>query len=219
MMKIIAITDIHGRYDNLSKLANEMREVDVVLLCGDVTNFGTALEAKTIIDVIKRFNENVLVVPGNCDPMDVGEYMVDAGISLHERLVLINGVCFVGVGGSVPCPSRTPNEVGEQQLAASLRKSVESMKPGRPLVLVSHQPACLTAVDIAGGSRHVGSQAIRDFIEEYEPILAFSGHIHESVGVDYIGKTRLVNPGPLVCGGYARATVGETVEELEICQI
>jgi len=36
------------------------------------------------------------------------------------------------------------------------------------------------------------------------------------VGTDTIGKTKLVNPGPLRNGGYAYAEIGDEVEVLEI---
>ena len=38
----------------------------------------------------------------------------------------------------------------------------------------------------------------------------FCGHIHEARGIDYIGDTRIVNPGPVSAGHYAVFDVGET---------
>jgi Icc-related predicted phosphoesterase len=48
--------------------------------------------------------------------------------------------------------------------------------------------------------QHVGSRAIRRFVEEHGPRLVLSGHIHESPRVsgawrDRIGPTDVVNPG------------------------
>ncbi len=203
----------------IDSLAKPLGEADLVLIAGDITNFGTAQDCAKIINAIKRFNENILAVPGNCDQCEVQRYLERENISLHERVVEMDGLCFVGVGGSVPCPSRTPNEVGEQQLNAGLQRAVENLAPEKKLVLLSHQPACMTDVDIAHNSRHVGSQSIRNFIEHYQPVLAVSGHIHESIGTDSIGTTRLVNPGPLASGNYAWITITDKIEELEICRI
>ena len=36
---------------------------------------------------------------------------------------------------------------------------------------------------------HVGSQGVRDVIEEHQPMMGLHGHIHESSGFTYIGKT------------------------------
>ena len=51
-----------------------------------------------------------------------------------------------------------------------------------------------------GANTHVGSRAIRAFIERHQPPLVLAGHIHESPRVsssyrDTIGATVAVNPG------------------------
>ncbi|GAI38384.1 unnamed protein product, partial [marine sediment metagenome] len=45
------------------------------------------------------------------------------------------------------------------------------------------------------GMKHVGSVAVRRFIEKYQPLATLHGHVHESAGVGKIGKTICVNPG------------------------
>ncbi len=54
---------------------------------------------------------------------------------------------------------------------------------------------------------HVGSRAVRAFIEAVQPLVCFTGHIHGGVGIDTIGVTRIVNPEPLSSGGYAYAEI------------
>ena len=79
------------------------------------------------------------------------------------------------------------------------------------MVLVTHQPAWGTDVDLQASTRHVGSRSVRLFIEDYQPILAVSGHIHEAYGTDLIGSTLLVNPGPFRNGRYATIDIdGDT---------
>jgi len=41
----------------------------------------------------------------------------------------------------------------------------------------------------------VGSTGVRRAIEEFQPMAALHGHIHESAGVNRIGRTLCVNPG------------------------
>jgi len=65
----------------------------------------------------------------------------------------------------------------------------------------------------------VGSVAVRLFIEKYQPKICFTGHIHESVGVDKIGDTHIINPGMLNRGCFAYAEIGENVDTLEIRRI
>jgi Icc-related predicted phosphoesterase len=67
-------------------------------------------------------------------------------------------------------------------------------------VFVLHSPPRGTRCDMIGADLHVGSRAIRRFVETVEPPLVLSGHIHESPRVssayrDSIGRTVVVNPG------------------------
>ena len=60
--------------------------------------------------------------------------------------------------------------------------------------------------------QHVGSTALRSFIDERQPTLVFCGHIHEGRGIDRLGATTVVNCGTAYEGYYALAEIGETVE-------
>lgn len=73
---------------------------------------------------------------------------------------------------------------------------------GRPdeTVYVLHSPPQGTRCDMIGAGVHVGSRAIRRFVERHQPPLVLAGHIHESPRVsssyhDTIGRTVAVNPG------------------------
>jgi hypothetical protein len=48
---------------------------------------------------------------------------------------------------------------------------------------------------------------VRNYVETRTPMLVLSGHVHESRGVDNIGGTTVVNPGPLMEGNYAEVTL------------
>ena len=67
-------------------------------------------------------------------------------------------------------------------------------------IYVTHTPPYNTALDIIFDGRHVGSKALRSFIEKTQPPLTLHGHIHESPSrsgriFDRIGNTICVNPG------------------------
>ena len=50
-------------------------------------------------------------------------------------------------------------------------------------ILVSHCPPFGTALDMILDGRHVGSMAIRDYIEKKKPYVTLHGHLHETVEV------------------------------------
>ena len=40
-----------------------------------------------------------------------------------------------------------------------------------------------------------GSKAVRDFIEQHQPLLGLHGHVHESKAAEKLGRTLCINPG------------------------
>ncbi|MFI5370105.1 MAG: metallophosphoesterase [Candidatus Eisenbacteria bacterium] len=93
-------------------------------------------------------------------------------------------------------------------IAGALAGLATRTTPGET-VFVMHGPPHGTRCDVIGSGAHVGSRALRRFIETHQPPLVLGGHIHESPRVsssyrDTIGRTVVVNPGqfgtPRVCG-------------------
>ena len=58
-----------------------------------------------------------------------------------------------------------------------------------------------------------------DGIEEYEPALAVSGHIHEARAIDNIGPSTLINPGPFKDGFYGICEINGTVKSCELKEL
>jgi len=216
-MVILGLSDIHGSRSSIETLLGRAGQADVILLVGDFTHFGGEREARRIVDAVRPHCSHVFAVPGNCDRPEAGGYLDQEGLSLHGRGVLLDGVAFVGVGKSLPCPGTTPNETTEDGLRASLDQATSQLLDGPPTVLVAHQPPYDTLNDVVHSGAHVGSHAIRSFIELHQPLICFTGHIHEGAGIDSIGETKVINPGPLDLGRYAYAEVsGNKLEALEV---
>ena len=84
-------------------------------------------------------------------------------------------------------------------IADSLAALAGACAPAATL-FVLHSPARGTRCDLVQGGHHVGSRAIRRFVEERQPPLVLSGHIHESPRVsgawrDTLGRSLVVHPG------------------------
>jgi len=206
-MDILAISDLHNKVGNISAISKELAKADIVLIAGDITNFGGGKHARQMISEIQKYNDNILAVPGNCDPPSVDKYLTSKNLSLHCNLVELDGIKFMGLGGSIP----TASPDGEENFGISLAALEKQLSPGDRSILVTHQPAHGTKLDSVDGSRHSGCMAIRDFIVKNQPILAVSGHIHEAIGIDTIGQTTLINPGPISRGTYGYITIGDRV--------
>jgi Icc-related predicted phosphoesterase len=96
-------------------------------------------------------------------------------------------------------PHRFDPERRTPTIAQALEELAERA-PAADIILVLHSPPRDTRCDMIGARRHVGSRAIRRFIERHQPPLVLAGHIHESPRVsssyhDTIGRSRVVNPG------------------------
>jgi len=215
-MIIVGVADIHGDMRVLDRMEAELTAADVVILAGDITSFGNRKDVESVIRAFRARCKFLLAVSGNCDPPAVDEYIDEIGIGLHGKNRTIEGVVFVGLGGSLPCVGHTPNEYTEGQLERMLERGADGILPDVPMVLISHEPPYNTAIDNARCGGHVGSVSVRTFIEQYQPLLCISGHIHESRAIDAIGPTRIVNPGPLRDGKYVYAEVTGKLEVLEI---
>ena len=68
----------------------------------------------------------------------------------------------------------------------------------------------------------VGSRAVRNFIEETQPLLAICGHVHEGRGSTKLGATVCVNPGSLYTNGILLGCVvniqGEQIRSIEFTE-
>lgn len=84
------------------------------------------------------------------------------------------------------------------------------------MILVAHQPPRDTVNDVIHGGIHVGSIAVREFIEDQQPLACLTAHIHEGTGIDTIGRTKVVNPGPVRDGRYAYLALGREEPLVEI---
>ena len=138
-----------------------------------------------------------LAFPGNCDPDGVIAAIEGSkAILLHGKKKEVQGITFVGFGGSNTTPFGTPMEFSEDEIFSALD---DIMMGG--VVLAVHAPP-KGHVDRTSSKSDLGSRAIADIVEKYSPKLVVSAHIHESRGVEKDDRTVFVNPGP-ASRGYA----------------
>ncbi|MBF6569770.1 MAG: metallophosphoesterase family protein [Candidatus Binataceae bacterium] len=205
-MKIVSFGDVHMATRNLDRMTGVMRDTDLVIVSGDLTNFGGNEDARKVIDDVRRACPHVLALPGNLDRREVIPFLDQQGVALHGKGVVINGVGIFGCGGSNITPFGTPTELTEDEIYQTLRSGYEQVKEHSPLLMICHTPPYDTKCDRILSGRPVGSIGARRFIEEVGPAVCISGHVHESAGVDRIGSTTVLNAGPFKDGGYIVVT-------------
>jgi Icc-related predicted phosphoesterase len=216
-MKIISFGDVHMATRNLERMGEVMRDCDLVIVSGDLTNFGGPDDARKVLTDVRRACSSVLALPGNLDQLEVIPFLEEDGVALHGKGLTIGGIGIFGCGGSNITPFGTPMELSEDEIYAILRAGYEAVRDVRPLLMICHTPPFGTKCDRIMSGKPVGSTAARRFIEEVKPEVCISGHIHESAGVDEIGSTKILNAGPFKGGGYivVRAEGGRLDARLE----
>ncbi|MTK64989.1 MAG: metallophosphoesterase [Methanobacterium sp.] len=212
-MKIVAFSDIHGKYGKIMDFLKN-NEVDLVILTGDITHFGPSELAGEILNEIASFDVPVLAIPGNCDPAEMyGKLDNSNAINIHGRSVTVKDIGICGFGGSNPTPFNTPLEFEEVEIYDQARKALEEVKDCKITLFVTHAPPADTKADVLPSGDHVGSESLRKVIEELQPTVNVCGHIHEARSKDTIGKTEVINPGMISKGHACLINIDDSDEE------
>lgn len=184
--------------------------VDAILVCGDVTHFGDAAQAGQLLKPLAD-NSPTLFIPGNCDPEVLTTISILKGaVNLHGRCRIVHEAAFLGVGGSSPTPFHSNLELTDAQIR-DVAAAAFTQLDRDAFIFLSHSPPVDTLVDVTNRGVHAGSSALRRFIEERQPVLVACGHVHEARGVDRIGRSIILNPGPACHRRYAVVTLRDEV--------
>ena len=153
------------------------------------------------------------VMLGNDDEPALREVLAASSfvVDCEDRAVeLGEGFQMLSCGFANPTPWHSPREMPEEELQRHLEQLAGQLEEPSRSVFNLHVPPIRTPIDTApmvdenlspvirGGSIMMGpagSQAVRNVIERYQPLIALHGHIHESRGTVKIGKTICINPG------------------------
>jgi len=209
-MNILALTDIHGSY---KKAADIIRTVsaDIVLIGGDLTTVGSVREVEQALKEFSAITNKLLCVAGNMDLPEHDDLFTRLGLSINGRGVMIDDVGFFGVSGGPYSPLHTPYELSEEEISRRIEAGYGNIQQSRVKVFVPHAPPYATKVDIIHSGLHVGSAAVRDFIDREKPDVVICGHIHEARGLDSIGRTQIANCGPAASGYFTTIEINNEI--------
>jgi uncharacterized protein len=151
------------------------------------------------------------VCPGNDDQLEVDEVIANAKtVELGEGRVLeLDHYQMASSGWANRTPWDTYREEDEDQLAERIdRMAAQVTNPPELTIFSLHCPPYGTGLDDAPeltaemdlkdaghAVKPVGSTAVREALERYQPALGLHGHIHEARGTKRLGRTLCINPG------------------------
>lgn len=207
-MKITVLSDIHADLDRLTLAAPILRDGDALVVSGDLSAHGDLQELRDVIRALQAVQPVLMVIPGNMDGPRSVDLFKELGVNIHGQVRELDGVGFAGAGASTPTPFGTPFELPEADIVSLLASGFDGCTSPRR-VAVCHTPPHGTRVDRILMGRHVGGRQIRAWIETHQPDVFLSGHIHEAPGVDRLGETVLLNPGPFRRGGVGIVEIPE----------
>ena len=155
---------------------------------------------------------SVFVMAGNDDPWFVDDLLAasDALVFCDDRIVRVGPYEMLSSSYANPTPWNSPRELDEDALYERLKARADELEDPQRAIFNLHVPPYGSMLDQApdlkpdltprysGGQpvmKPVGSRAVRQLIEEVQPLLALHGHIHESKGETRIGRTLALNSG------------------------
>jgi Icc-related predicted phosphoesterase len=165
------------------------------------------------------------VCPGNDDMFEIDEVIRQSRhvqlvegrvIQLDEHHEMLNS------GWTTPTPWNTHREEPEVALRQRIQTMIDQLKDVKNSIFNLHNPPYGSGLDeapeltsdmrpaYAGRSLvPVGSHAVLELIDKYQPLLALHGHVHEGKGTRKYKRTLCVNPGSMYEQGMLHGAVIE----------
>jgi uncharacterized protein len=162
----------------------------------------------------------VYMAPGNDDVLEIDTIIqtTENIVNCNDKVVTIGDSEMATFAWTNPTPWDTPREKQDQELEPMLETLLTSVKNKEKAIFNFHAPPFGYALDLApeltkdlvqAADRkiHVGSHAVTNMIKKYQPFLSLHGHIHESRGIQKMGKTTMINPGSEYSEGILRGVI------------
>lgn len=210
-MRIAYVVDVHDRFDAVPEAVARLAPVDVLVVGGDITTFGSPDDAERAIELWRPVAPQLLAVAGNCDSPEIDARLVELGVSIAGRGVVLGDIGFAGVSAAPHSPLHTPYELPDEEIGRQGETALAAIRACRVRLFCPHSPPQGTACDRLCSGEHVGSPALRTLVERERPDVVLCGHIHESRARDTLGSSIVANPGPAAAGHVALVEVAEVV--------
>jgi len=225
-----AMTQIQRRgYYPVRMSSEEVRQLDADP--GRLSKLFTDTMCQTVARWLKLADERLatsdvqcFICPGNDDELAIDDVIRAATRVLHAegRVIRVDGFEMISTGWSNPTPWRTHREESEEDLGQRIEAMVVKLRDPQRAIFNFHLPPFGSKLDEtpaldeklrpmhgARAMRPVGSTAVRDAINRYQPLLSLHGHIPEGKGATKLGRTLAINPGSAYEEGILMAAIIE----------
>jgi len=192
--RILSAGDLHGDVAQVRKLAEraEKENVDLVILCGDLTFFDK--NADNMIGPFLAKHKKVLFIPGNHDSFATADFLAEVYPikNIHGYSVKYQEIGIFGCGGANVGPVTA---LGEDEIFGLLKQGFDRIKYLDKRIMVTHVHPRESKMEHF--SKFVpGSDGVKKAIDKFQPDILLCSHVHEAEGIEeVIGKTRVINVG------------------------
>jgi len=199
-MRIAAVADLHFTPQTYDRIRDQMQhvrdEADLLVLAGDLTNFGQPQEIEAMINALVRLRLPIVAVLGNHDyesghAADLMKLMTAEGIKVldgtaYER----DGVGFAGTKGFMGGFGRGAlTAFGEPEVKAfvqaaldetlKLERALSQLRTPKRVVVLHYSPIAAT---VSGEPSEIypylGSSRLAEVVDRHGADLVLHGHAH-----------------------------------------
>jgi len=223
LSSISQLEELEKKIENTGYYPYRTNEDEVKELQSDPSKMDALFE-RLMIDRVKKWiriaderlrnsETKYYIQPGNDDSFATDPILETSECITNPEGKIIDigqGYEMISSGFANITPWKCPRDIPEEELEDKIESMASQVRNMQLCVFNFHCPPFNTKLDQAPKLNEnlqlqlglsgqemvsVGSVAVRKKIEEYQPLLGLHGHIHESKGVDKIGRTLCVNPG------------------------
>lgn len=216
MTKIIQISDPHivakgklayGQVDTclaltqcvaqINKILPEIGPVDMIIVTGDLTDFGTSDEYSLFRELIEELNIPYRAIPGNHDDKSVmqkcfadADWMPKTGPINWQ--IDFEDLKVIGLDTSIIGKAHGNLETDSLNF---LRSSLNSAK-GKPVIVASHHPPITTGIEKMDIQNLRDSDELKEILSTYQGELKLiCGHIHRNIVTQFGNVICQIAPG------------------------
>lgn len=193
MVKILASGDIHGDISAARELAEraEKENVDLVVLCGDITFAERSTEG--LIGPFVKKGKKVILIPGNHESFATADFLAElyGATNLHGYSIKVGDVGLFGCGGA----NIGMHQLTEKEIYDLLQKGYDKIKDSKTKIMVTHVHPSGTHME-KFTQLFPGSTGLKRAVDRFKPDILLCSHVHEAEGIEEkIGNTRVINVG------------------------